>query len=942
MSLRPLLIAASSLVGLVGSALAGAPVISPFGIGVDLSFDTRLATGSTTPRTLAAQGADTFNVHDFGAVGNGTSQPIGATYGTTLAGLASYSTAMGTTPFAWVTNPAYGLTFSLTTSAAQGSAGTVLPFSVALSGINGWSQSAPQFNGFWPANQQYLVQPGMTVSGPCIAAGTTVASTAAANNAAKLTSAAQSAAGTTLTFLETVGLVAGQPVTGANIPANTTIVSVTATTVTLSAGTTAAVAAHAVIQFGEIANITLSAPTSAACGAGAAITFALSSAQVQALTIDYLGLQSAYAAASANGGGQVVAPAGNYLINRPVWNPGITNFNAMSPSIVFHGAGMYTTQITPTADFGAGACAIGESNRGPASAGYAEFSDFRIIGPGTSNTSGGAVAGMDGLCIGAKTRVYHVSAWSLSSGLNVLRDHQIIRDSDFGNNFYGIYFAPNSDTIGNQHIDKTPTVGNAKAGIATAWNNGIAAATLLDSDTGGNSPYSFYQEALPSGQTSLPISFLSYSVISNMLGEQVGNAYMYSESGGSVTNNTFVGGQPIVSMSSSSRLPGWTPRAVVYVGSFLYNTMENADFSNGGANFALVSNAIFEATVSSNIMGDQTPMMNNLSATIPVILTDNNGAGYSPFNRFTMGRSAGEFRAVEAAVTAGQVLTYGTIYAYHGARPMVPGAQPLGVAQGNAVAFSLVPVIEQGYVTVAKTAGTAIANGSPVCVSAATPTAVTACASAVGQPVMGSDVDGVSGAASAATTANIDVQMTMQPAIATTSAPGIVAPDGSTITVTAAGRISGAAVLGAVAYNPAADVGYACNGTNTTNTADVDATNLQVSFIAPPSGNVVVDLNAMVTSQTSGWQVYWSLGFATAAGGASSADIAGTLGMVTNSNADLRVTHAVRLTGLTAGTRYFLNWRQATNQSSAQPGPFILVGQGSTPYGAATMTVYSD
>jgi len=752
---------------------------------------TTTATSSVSARTLAARSADIFNVKDYGALGTGIATTIGTTYGSSLSAVASYTTATGATPFSWMTNTAYGLTFSMNTSAAQGTAGTVLPFSVALSGNPSWSQSAPQFNGFWPQNQQYLVQAGMTVSGSCIQAGTTVASTAAANNGAKLTSVAQGSAGTTLTFLETVGLVVGQPVTGTNIPSNTTIASLTGTTVTLSNSTTSAVAAQAFIQFGEIANITLSVSTSSACASGTAITFALSNSQVQALTVDYVGLQSAFAAASNNTGGRIFAPSGIYESNRPVWNPGITNANAYTPAITFHGAGMYTTQISPTSDFGSGACAIGENNRSGSVTGYAEWADFRLVGPGTANTVGNSVASMDGLCVGAKALVRRVSAWQMNAGLNVLEDHQIIEDSDFGNDFYGIYLAPNGQNIGNQRIAKTPTIGNAKAGIATAWNNGLVSDTLSDSDTGGNSPYSFYGEAIPYGQTGYAVTMIGYSVIQNMLGENVGNAYIYCEgnatTGCIVSNNTFIGGQPVVQLSSSSsyRLSGLAPRAVIYVNQFLYNTLVNADFSDVGANFALVSHGIFEGEFQGNSFGDQTVMMTNLSATVPAMITDNFGltTGSSYNNTFKVNNASGEWRAIENnPATVGELLTYGTGYNYIGALAMTVGSQPLGVSIAAGASGSLIPVVERGFVSVAKTAGTGIAKGAQACVSSSTPTSVTACSASAGgnQFTIGSTVIT---AASGDTTASIDAQIVFVPSTATTSLQGIVQPDGSTITI---------------------------------------------------------------------------------------------------------------------------------------------------------------
>jgi hypothetical protein len=68
-------------------------------------------------------------------------------------------------------------------------------------------------------------------------------------NTVKSTSATQGAAGVTLTFANTTDVMSGMYVVGAGIPANTTILSKTSNTITLSASTTSALSSGTVVKF---------------------------------------------------------------------------------------------------------------------------------------------------------------------------------------------------------------------------------------------------------------------------------------------------------------------------------------------------------------------------------------------------------------------------------------------------------------------------------------------------------------------------------------------------------------------------------------------------------------------------------------------------------------------------------------------------------------------
>ena len=151
-------------------------------------------------RSLAARTGDTFLPQDYGALGTGSAATVGTTYGTTLAALAAYTASNGAHPFAWATNPYFGLTFSMSTTAAQSAAGTGLTFLSSAAGINGGANSAASWQ--YQQNGADVLQPGMVVSGSCIPTGDTVSLFNNVTGVITLASATSSACarGTTITF----------------------------------------------------------------------------------------------------------------------------------------------------------------------------------------------------------------------------------------------------------------------------------------------------------------------------------------------------------------------------------------------------------------------------------------------------------------------------------------------------------------------------------------------------------------------------------------------------------------------------------------------------------------------------------------------------------------------------------------------------------------------
>ena len=138
-------------------------------------------------------------------------------------------------------------------------------------------------------------------------------------------------------------------------------------------------------------------------------------------------------------------------------------------------------------------------------------------------------------------------------------------------------------------------------------------------------------------------------------------------------------------------------------------------------------------------------------------------------------------------------------------------------------------------------------------------------------------------------------------------------------------------MLAYVSYNP----GSVTDKTTTSTTgADVDATNLAITFTVPPSGSVLFVLTARCY-QSAGNYYSWML---RTTGGA---NVAGTACMIDgNASDDIRKTHRFVLTGLTPGASLTYRWGFAVSAGTAH----LLMGDSgalSPIAGPAVMEVYA-
>jgi hypothetical protein len=120
-------------------------------------------------------------------------------------------------------------------------------------------------------------------------------------------------------------------------------------------------------------------------------------------------------------------------------------------------------------------------------------------------------------------------------------------------------------------------------------------------------------------------------------------------------------------------------------------------------------------------------------------------------------------------------------------------------------------------------------------------------------------------------------------------------------------RVEQSAVLAEVWYGQTITFNAISNSTNTA--TDIDATNLKITFTAPDSGNVWVDLEGMGVAQsvppgTGVFGLYWTLrdsvsGLLTAA----------TLAMQASDAVPTRLRYSAKVTGLTPGQPYTYVWQ---------------------------------
>jgi hypothetical protein len=124
------------------------------------------------------------------------------------------------------------------------------------------------------------------------------------------------------------------------------------------------------------------------------------------------------------------------------------------------------------------------------------------------------------------------------------------------------------------------------------------------------------------------------------------------------------------------------------------------------------------------------------------------------------------------------------------------------------------------------------------------------------------------------------------------------------------------AVLAEVIYNPGTETPVS---TTSTSLSDVDATNLAITFTAPLSGAVIVQLHGMALAASSSTQIAWGL----REGSSDIANSSRIIAMTGSATSDLALQTGIyqfKVTGLTAGSSYTYKWahRRRSGTGTAQ------------------------
>lgn len=137
-----------------------------------------------------------------------------------------------------------------------------------------------------------------------------------------------------------------------------------------------------------------------------------------------------------------------------------------------------------------------------------------------------------------------------------------------------------------------------------------------------------------------------------------------------------------------------------------------------------------------------------------------------------------------------------------------------------------------------------------------------------------------------------------------------------------------AALLAVNKYAPSSQTIYTVSGGTTY--ADVDSTNMKVTFTAPASGNVIVRLSAMADATTN--DLCWALRESTT-------DLEGGRVLRTTANGSV-VVFDIYLTGISAGSHTY-KWSFAASASGGSQRIIVQDGIGATHWPAALMQVWS-
>lgn len=524
------------------------------------------------------------------------------------------------------------------------------------------------------------------------------------------TTSAATTSGTTVTLGTAIGsglagdlqnpanyLVAGMAVTGTNIPANTTISAITFTAT-----------APNKIDGPLAGTFTLSnAVTGGGITNGQTLTFSYTSALMQALEMDWVGIQAAeYAAGLPSTGQRHRTPSGTYVLNRSVVRSDTPVGQYLTHQSSWMGDGMIATKLTWPTDQGYGTWAVTPSDRySPGNLSFSDMQQMMLFGPGVGTTMGATTCKMHGLAIGTDFVAIRCMCQGFYSGIHITADHQYFIDCYWQNNYFGVYYGPYAaQNTGDQSFIDCHMDGNTFASVCVSGTNQIVATTFLRCHT-GFSPYCFYKE------TGSITNFAVNSTFIRVSQEAFGNGAWFDENaGGLVSGCVWEGCDMALDATNTYEIAAKTTFAAMYPGNMTSCLFfGEADPYTQGYNRSTRPYTAGIIVTQQGLSNTEFRNAGNLvlvgTSTFPAVASGFAVAGADV--RWDSFQARGNFRTTNGALTAGVFVgmtNFGLAIALSSTNPAPVGMNLYAVS--GSIATACAAIVTDGIATVNKTNAT--------------------------------------------------------------------------------------------------------------------------------------------------------------------------------------------------------------------------------------------
>lgn len=515
---------------------------------------------------------------------------------------------------------------------------------------------------------------------------------------------ASTSSGTVLPFSNISGdlanpmmfLAVGMTVTGTNIAGGSVINSISFTSGTPN-----------LIDGPLAGTITLNNAITGTVGNAATLTFSYSSTMIQALQMDWLGIQAAeFAALNGVAGGHHYTPAGVYLMgSRPVLRGTTSGANAS-----FWTGDSEATKLSWSTDAGPGTWAVVPPNLTNGFEDYRDvMCDMWLVGPGNGGTMGTAGNNMQGLVLGSKARAWNIRTEGWWAGQVIIGDHQQWYSCKSSNNFINWYYGPLSGQNNGDHLFwGCYGDGATWASVGVSGTNSITYTDFKRCHF-GFAPWAFYKF---SGTNT---NFFIASLFERVSQESCGVEVWHDENAsGLIDGCTFINCDWALDPSGATYyITGQTMHGMVYVGNMSNNWFQGErDPYTTGYNRATHPATCFiqtQGNISDTFFGSAGGLISNASSSVPAIL-----GGLLFGVRFDAGDYSGFFRSTGGfSLTAGVAVTnqdFGTAVPLNGTH-----IAPIGVNFTATTGAQAAAIVDKGVINVNKHTSTdVIASGTYV------------------------------------------------------------------------------------------------------------------------------------------------------------------------------------------------------------------------------------